>query len=758
MKHFLLLLTLLLSFNLTAQDFYQLNEIQLIEITFTQANWDQILDTEYNTTGEYTMAENVTINGISYDSVGVKYKGNSTYNANQTKNPFHIELDTYKEHDYQGYKDIKLSNVAKDPSFLREVLSYQILRKYMKAPQSNFANVYVNGNLMGLYSNSEAITKTFVKDRFGSKGNTFLKCNPIAGAGPGSSETPNLEYLGENITSYDQAYELKSDAGWEELIDLCDTLANELGAIENILDVDKALWMLAFDNVLVNLDSYIGRFIQNYYLYRDDYGRFASVVWDLNESFGQFSDAGSGAPLNNTTAKQQMNHLLHTGEENFPLVSQLLSVPVYKRMYLAHVKTILKENFENDEYYTIASSLHSLIDESVAADNNKFFTYANFQDNIDSDINGGGGPGGGATPGIANLMDGRQQYLLAQNDFTVTEPTFNSIVVSNIEPQIDETITITASIDNTTDVYLGYRTDVFAPFQKLTMYDDGMHNDGTSNDGVFGTDLTIEAVLTQYYIYADNPDIGKFSPDRAEHEYYEINASNFNPNIGALVINEFMASNNLTQADQDGEFDDWIEFYNNGSESISLDNYTLSDDAEELNKWTFPLGTTIEPNSYLIVWADNDVDQEGLHTNFKLSASSEALFLSNDEGTVLDEVNFYDQESDISYGRFPNGTGSFQTMSATFNAENMTVSSTYLTGAHDISIYPNPATNLVNFSFGENIPNLINIYNIDGKLVRTTRVNSEFHKLDVQSLNGGFYLAQIVFDNKIITKKIALNK
>jgi len=90
------------------------------------------------------MAQSVTINGEVYDSVGVKYKGNSTYQANQVKNPFHIELDTYKEHDHQGYKDIKLSNVAKDPSFLREVLSYNILRNYMDAPLSNYANVYVN--------------------------------------------------------------------------------------------------------------------------------------------------------------------------------------------------------------------------------------------------------------------------------------------------------------------------------------------------------------------------------------------------------------------------------------------------------------------------------------------------------------------------------------------------------------------------------------------------------------------------------------
>ena len=106
------------------------------------------------------MAQSVSINGTVYDSVGVKYKGNSTYSSNQVKNPFHIELDTYKEQDYQGYKDIKLSNVKNDPSFVREVLSYKIGRQYMDASLSNYANVSVNGTLIGLYVNSESVSKS----------------------------------------------------------------------------------------------------------------------------------------------------------------------------------------------------------------------------------------------------------------------------------------------------------------------------------------------------------------------------------------------------------------------------------------------------------------------------------------------------------------------------------------------------------------------------------------------------------------------
>ena len=321
------------------------------------------MDAEKAGDENYIMADSVILNGTTFDSVGVKYKGNSTYNANQTKNPLHIELDTYKDHIYQNYTDIKLSNVANDPSFLREVLSYQILRLYMAAPLSNYANVYINGNLMGLYSNSESVSKKFVNNRFYSKDNAFIKCNPLAGAGPSSTSLPTLEYLGTNSDSYVDAYELKSDEGWDELIELSDILNNQTDSIEQILDVDKALWMLAFNNVLVNLDSYIGGFAQNYYLYRGDNGKFNPVVWDLNESFGKFSMTGSGN-LNNTTSKQQLSHLLHLNDANYPLISKLLNVPMYKRMYLAHVKTMLKDNFENKSYLTTAETLHALIDDA----------------------------------------------------------------------------------------------------------------------------------------------------------------------------------------------------------------------------------------------------------------------------------------------------------------------------------------------------------------------------------------------------------
>ncbi len=715
---FLLLLSSALSY---AQSLYDPESIQSIDVEFAESNWDQLLDIEYAGAGGYIMAKSVTINGVKFDSVGVKYKGNSSYNANQIKNPWHIELDTYKDQEYDGYTDIKLANGTKDPSFLRDVLAFQILRQYMDAPLANYANLSVNGEAIGLYSNIESISKKFMNSRFGSKNNTRFKCSPPDGASPQSNDFPNLVYLGQDSTAYFDAYELKSDAGWQELIDLCDTLANHTSEIEKILDVDRALWMLAFDNVIVNLDSYIGTFSQNYYLYRSDFGQFMPIVWDLNESFGVFSQTGT-INLNTTTSKQQMTPLLHENDSDFPLVQQLLNVPMYKRMYLAHCKTLLLENFSDDSYYTKAQTLQTLIASAVQADPNKFYTYDNFLDNLSTDISsggpGGGGPRGATFPGIANLMDARTDYLLGLTDFTQTEPTISEPTLSNSSPILNETISISAMIEDGNTVFLGYRSEATAPFTKIQMYDDGAHNDGAANDGIYGLDLEIKDLFVQYYIYAENDNAGKFSPQRAAHEYYTITAT-ASPTAGDLVINEFMASNDTTVADQDGEFEDWIELYNNSSSSIDLSGYFLTDDQEDLTQWSFPAGTQIEANGYLIIWADDDEDQAGLHANFKLSASGETLTLLHAIDTsIVDQVTYEEQTTDISYGRIPNGTGPFATMNATFNAENTITTSVDapLSEENVLSVYPNPA----NGSFFLEVSNnnykdkLVTIYNLNG--------------------------------------------
>jgi len=722
-----------------AQSFYDVNTIQTIEINFTQTNWDYMLDTATAGSEGYIMANWVKINGVQFDSAGVKYKGNSSYSATQVKNPFHISLDAFKEQDYQGYTDVKLSNVAKDPSFVREVLSYTILRQYMHAPLSNYAKVYVNGSYIGLYVSSESVSKKFVNDHFYSKNNAFFKCNPPAGAGPGTTGTPNLVYLGTDSTLYYARYEMNSDHGWSDLLALCDTLAVNMSNIEKILDVDKAVWMIAFDNTLVNLDSYIGGFTQNYYLYRDHNGRFNPVVWDLNESFGTFSQTGTSM-LSSTTAKQQMTPTLHSADANWPLVQKLLAVPMYKRMYIAHMRTILSENFASGSYFTTAQSLQTLIGTAVNTDANKFFTYSQFTSNLTTDVSAGMT----SAPGLSNLMNARNTWLNTQTDFTYAHPLISSITPSTASPALNSNVTITANVTNANSngVYLGYRYSIYDPFKRILMYDDGLHNDGAASDGTFGTDLPVNSSYVHYYIYAENNNAGMFSPERAEYEYYTLFATVATVNAGELVINEVLATNTNTSQDQSGESDDWVELYNNTPNYISLKNAYLSDSYTNPLKWQFPDAATVAPNSFLIVWADKDTTQSGLHTNFKISGTGEKLMLSYASGTIVDSVSFGAQTADISYQRCPNGTGPFITAAPTFGTTNCITGIEENETSVSFKLFPNPANSSIQID--SDIPfKKAAVYNALSQQVYSFEGKTISLPLDISAYPNGVYFIRI---------------
>ncbi|MHC4425224.1 MAG: lamin tail domain-containing protein, partial [Planctomycetota bacterium] len=127
-----------------------------------------------------------------------------------------------------------------------------------------------------------------------------------------------------------------------------------------------------------------------------------------------------------------------------------------------------------------------------------------------------------------------------------------------------------------------------------------------------------------------------------------------------LVINEFMASNSDTIQDQQGEYDDWIEIHNVGLDPVYVGNMYLTDDLDRPTMWRIPgnnpAATIIPAGGYLLIWADNDTTDDGLHANFKLSAGGDQIGLFDRDGsTLIHSVAFPDQTSDISYGCYPDG-------------------------------------------------------------------------------------------------------
>lgn len=648
--------------NIFSQDFYDIDSINTIEIIFTEPNWDEILDSLYALGEEERLVGTAVINGVQFDSVGVRYKGSSSYNPNQLKNPLNIKLDYIIEDQIlDGYGTLKLSNCFKDPSFVREVIGYEIGRKYMSASKANYINVYINGDLIGLYTNVQSVDKFFLENHFYSDDNAFFK-GELEGTGiPWVIQV--WGYFGPDSASYFNNYELRSEYGWSDLIEFLDIFNNNTAAVEEVLDVDRHLWMLAFDILMVNLDAPVN-FGHNYYLFKDGSEQFNPIMWDLNENFGAFSMLIGGPPLN-ITQMQQLSPFLNISHPNYPIINRILPNPIYQKMYIAHMKTMIEENFSNAWFLNRVLEIQDLIDEYVQADPNKFYSYNNFLNNVYSPV--GWGPM--AIVGLTQLMDPRIAYLSNHPAFQGIPPAISDISYTPAIVSPNSILWFNATVDNTVLVELGYRQSFTNKFEKVQMFDDGNHHDGVAGDGIYGISVEAGSNNIEYYIYAENDEAVTFSPASAEYEFYTVSVTGITSD---LVINEFMADNETTIADPQGEYDDWIEIYNGSSDILDLSGMYLTDDLGEPDQWAFP-DTSLEPSGFLLVWADNDEGDPGLHTNFRLSANGEeiGLFMEEAGGMVLiDQVAFDLQSEDTSCGRYPDGSTIWSQLSPTPGWEN----------------------------------------------------------------------------------------
>ncbi len=698
--------------------------VRNIEIFFSEVHWDDTLDLYYsNGNGQRLVADSIIIDGEVDQNVGIKYKGNSSYNINNGKNPMNIRLDYINNgQSIDGYNVLKFSNGFKDPTFVREMLSYKIAQEFMPAPKATYANVSVNGVLVGLYVCVQSVDDDFTNENFYERKGPFFKAENTGINIPNCSGPLRVwdHYL--DTLCYQKAYEMQSSNDWTKLSHFLDTVNNHFTHIENVLDIDRTLWMMAFENLIVCLDGPINSIPHNFYLFQDNNGRFSPIMWDMNQSFGTFTN-GLPTPVSNQDLQQL--DIFHGASNNLNIMNmKMFSVDQYKRMYVAHMKTIINDYFVNGQYISIISDLQQLIDSYVSTDPNLFFPYSAFSTNVNSSI--------GSNIGITELMDSRINHLQSLPEFSANPPIIDNLSSNPISVLPHSSVSITSNISNADYAYLGYRFKFADKFEKVQMFDDGNNGDGIAGDGIYGATINVDARDIQYYIYAENSDAGIFSPQRAEHDFHQI------PVISGLVINEVMAANFSKVADQDGEYDDWVELYNGGANDINLSGFYLSDNENILNKWMFP-NITIASNDYLIIWCDTaGTTQSGLHTTYRLSADQEEVYLIDPSGTVLDAVHFVNMPVDLSYSRVPNGTGPFVYQEPTYDMANSSIlSNNNIKTKGSFNIYPNPTTDILYFS---GLEESVTIFNNLGQIVFYS--SKMLKALDVGKFEKGIYFVR----------------
>ena len=243
-----------------------------------------------------------------------------------------------------------------------------------------------------------------------------------------------------------------------------------------------------------------------------------------------------------------------------------------------------------------------------------------------------------------------------------------------------------------------------------------------------------------------------------------------------VFINEILARNDTTNTDESGEYDDWLELYNTGTESEDIGGFYLTDNADNLTKWIIPDGTVIQSQNFLLFWCDEDQEQGDLHTNFKLSAGGEFLALVNIDGvTILDSITFGNQSTDISYGRVFDGSSEWNFLSPTPGSTNsssgMEVSESTLPETFTLyQNYPNPfnPTTILRYDLPKDALVNITIYDMMGRVVSnlvSSRQSAGYKSIQWnatnnagQSVSAGVYLYTIEAGEFVRTRKMVLLK
>jgi hypothetical protein len=213
-----------------------------------------------------------------------------------------------------------------------------------------------------------------------------------------------------------------------------------------------------------------------------------------------------------------------------------------------------------------------------------------------------------------------------------------------------------------------------------------------------------------------------------------------------------LASNDSLFFDPNGQDEDWIELINTTNTPIDLAGFYLSDDPLNLLAWAFPAGTILPANGYLLVWADNDLTQTGLHANFKLSAGGDYVYLSHGFN-VHDQISFGPQLANISYARCPDAGLNFATVIPTPLANNNCQIGIQENEQLQVQVYPNPFVDqIIIDNQEENM--MLQIHDINGRILRNQMLQNGKNQIDTSTWSSGVYLVKVQVGAKMQTWKL----
>ena len=625
------------------QDLYDTSVLRTFNITFADANWEQLLRANY--ASETLLEADLEIDGEVYEDVGVRIRGNTSYvglpNGSQ-KFSLKIKMDFVDEdQELLGYDTVNLNNAFTDPTFCREVVYNNYVAQFIPHPRANHALVTINGENWGVYVNTQQPDKDMLRDYFEDEDGVRIKCanNPNG---------PGLRYFGTNQSSY-SAYEIQNDGGladpWAELIEASNVVTNGdplnwETEIDPIFAVDPSIWSLVCENMLSDDDSYVNKGC-DFMTYQNPIdGRMHLLQRDANETF----------------KGESWSYVLNFGSSTKPVLSNVLDAPELRQRYMAHYRTILQD-MSWDTFGPEFLALRDMIDPYVQADPKRLYGYDDFQDNFTSTVNIGGGPGpggGGNVIGLEQFFDQREALLLGTAELVASGPIVMEPVVSDESPDASEDVYISAEVgangSAVDKVELFFRVDATTTYQCAEMLDDGLSGDGAAGDGVYGVLVPVSASSGQrvdYYVMAtaDNaygslsfmPELSELAPASYSYTF---------GSTGGMRITEWAYS-----ADS-GEF---VEFTNMSDLPVDMTGYSYDDDNAVAGEFDLSSFGVVAPGESVVL---TDGVAEDFHGAWSLDSSVKIIGeLGVVTGSNLgrnDQINLFDASGNLvdrlSYG------------------------------------------------------------------------------------------------------------
>ena len=664
------------------------------------------------------------------ENVGFRFRGNTSINA--SKKSFMVSFNTFeKGRAYRGVEKLDINGQHNDPSVIRSKLTWDIFRKMeVPAPRANHVEVYINDEYYGIYISEENIDEKFTMKRFGNNHGNLYKCTWPA----------DLDYKGSDPDVYKikgngkRVYELKNNNHADDYSDLAEFIevlnhapVSELPcALDTLFNVQQYLKVIAIDIYTSNWDGYIFN-KNNFYLYHNQKtGRFEYIPYDVDNTLGiswmdfdwKKRDIYDWAPDNKN-------------EEPRPLYNRLMQVEKYRDQFSYFFEKLVTEVAPPDTIVKsmeiIKEGIRPFIELDPFYPQDYGFTMQDFDSSYYGPI------GAHVKTGIQPFIEERAASGLNQLEEYEAIPVIN--YPKHNHPRIYEELTITAQAANTGDqsIQLVYNINNGTQ-QTRKMWDDGQHNDGKPDDGIYGVAFEpfLEKTTVEYQITGAGNE-GSLYPCEP---IYLIIAEDDDPE---LYINEFMASNSSFIEDPYGEFDDWFEIYNGDDHAIWLGDKFASDDFTNRAQFRLP-EYVIEPGEFILVWADNDEEDQGFfHAPFRLRQAGEQIGLfgrKEDEFPLIDKIAFGEQQTDVSFGRLPNGSDNWEVMEImTPGYSNTAIGvENEITNEKEFTVFPNPVSgNKVYLSRKSKV----DIYNITGQLIKSPPLTKI---INVNGLNKGLYL------------------